>query len=136
MSMLIVSVIVDGTMAKRKNIKGNRKYHVFVLVCTMTLLSAGCSRGVSEQTDDTPIIFEETESIDAETVAAILSDISAEAIKENTLGSLDTTRRMIARLDEHGYTAADMENQIDMAGRSGYWLFAKPSRKKKQTAWQ
>lgn len=102
--------------------KWNRKGLVFAAVCMMMLL-AGCGERASEKTeggsaqaDDKTVIFDEKESVDAQIIAEILSDIYAEAVNKNTLGSLDTVRRMIARLGECGYTAADMENQIDMTG--------------------
>ena len=66
------------------------------------------------QADDKTAVFGEKESVDAQTIAEILNDIYSEAANENTLGSLDTKRRMIARLGEYGLCAVDMENQVDM----------------------
>ncbi len=87
------------------------------------LLSAGCGSRTQDkadiagaQADGRTVSFDEDAFVDEETIAEILSDIYAEAAEENTLGSLDTTRRMIVRLGESGYTAVDMENQIDMSG--------------------
>lgn len=101
--------------------KRNRKGPVFAAVCMMILLLAGCGERVPEKTeggsaqaDDKTVIFDEKESVDAQTIAEILSDIYAEAANENTWGSLDTKRCMIARLGEQGLCAVDMENQVDM----------------------
>lgn len=111
--------------------KWNRKGLVFAAVCMMMLL-AGCgSRAqdkadiVGAQANDRSVTFNENVSVDVETIAETLSDIYAKAAEENTLGSLDIRRRMIVRLGEHGYTAADMENQIDMAGAERALAFCK-----------
>lgn len=53
---------------------------------------------------------------DAKSVAAVWRDIYDEAVKTSTLGSLETLRRIVARLGENGYVDVDSENQIDMAG--------------------
>lgn len=97
------------------------KCFLFAVVCMITLIPVGCGSRASENTDiggaqvdDEAVPLDEKESADAQTIAEILSDIYAEAAGENTLGSLDTKRRMIARLGERGLCAADMENQIDM----------------------
>lgn len=93
----------------------------FAVVCMITLIPTGCGNRASENTDigsaqadDKTAVFEEKESVDAQTIAEILKDIYAGAASENTLGSLDTKRRMIARLGEHGLCAVDQENQVDM----------------------
>lgn len=93
----------------------------FAVVCMITLIPTGCGNRASENTDigsaqadDKTAVFGEKESVDAQTIAEILNDIYSEAANENTLGSLDTKRRMIARLGEYGLCAVDMENQVDM----------------------
>lgn len=103
--------------------KGSGKRLVFAAVCMMSLLPAGCGSRAADKTDivgakadDRAAASDENAVVDAETVAESLSDIYAEAAEENTLGRLDTTRRMVERLGGCGYTAVDMENQIDMAG--------------------
>lgn len=97
------------------------KCFLFAVVCMITLIPVGCGSRASENTDsgsaqadDKTVIYEEKESVDAQTIAEILSDIYAGAAGENAWGSLDTKRRMIARLGEQGLCAVDMENQVDM----------------------
>ncbi len=97
------------------------KCFLFAVVCMITLIPNGCgnrssknSDSGSAQADDEAVSFDEKESVDAQTIAEILSDIYAGAASENTWGSLDTKRRMIARIGEQGLCAVDMENQIDM----------------------
>lgn len=97
------------------------KCFLFAVVCMITLMFVGCGNQVSENTeigsaqaDDVAFSLDKKESADAQGIAEILSGIYAEAAGENTWGSLDTERRMIARLGEHGLCAVDMENQVDM----------------------
>lgn len=72
------------------------------------------------------------ESADTETIAEILSDIYDEAASENTSGSLVTMRCMAARLGEYGYTAVDMENQIDMTRADRALAFCKAVEEKEK----
>lgn len=108
------------------------KCFLFAVVCMITLMFVGCGNQVSENTeigsaqaDDEALSLEEKESVDAQDIAEILSDIYAEAAGENTWGSLDTERRMIARLGEHGLCAADMENQVDMTNPEQALVFCR-----------
>lgn len=119
--------------------RSGNKYILAAGMCMVTLLSAGCGGAVSEkpdvetaQTDDRAVSADEGESAGAETIAEILSDIYDEAASENTLGSLVTMRRMAARLGEHGYTAVDMENQIDMTGAERALAFCKAVEQKEK----
>lgn len=111
---------------------GNRKILISAMACILILLSVGCSNRASQktdiagiQTDDKALPFDEKDFLDTQAIAEILSDISSEAVSENTLGSPDTVRRMIARLDERGYVAADIKNQVDMAGAERVLTFCK-----------
>lgn len=108
------------------------KCFLFAVVCMITLMFVGCGNQVSENTeigsaqaDDEALSLEEKESVDAQDIAEILSDIYAEAAGENTWGSLDTERRMIARLGGHGLCAADMENQVDMTNPEQALVFCR-----------
>lgn len=110
----------------------NKKCLVFAALCMMALMAVGCGNETveksditGEQADDKTVIFDEKESVDAETIAELLSDIYAETANDNTLGSLETIRCMIERLNEHGYTAAHMDNQIDIAGSERALAFCK-----------
>ena len=66
------------------------------------------------QTDSEAYSSDENDSVDAERIEEILSDIYEEAADANTLGSLDIMRRMVIRLGENGYVAVDSGNQVDM----------------------
>ena len=68
---------------------------------------------------------------DAENIAAVYRDIYDEAVVANTLGSLETLRRIVARLGENGYVAVDSENQVDMAGAEQVIEFCKAVDEKK-----
>lgn len=111
----------------------------FAIVCMITLIPVGCGNRASEnadsgsaQADDKAVIFEEKKSADAQDIAEILSDIYAGAASGNTLGSLDTKRRMIARLGEHGLCAADMENQVDMTNPEQALVFCRAVEEKER----
>lgn len=56
----------------------------------------------------------ENDDTEAESIAALLTDIYNRAADTNALGSLDTMGRMVARLGENGYIAVDSGNQVDM----------------------
>ena len=115
-SILDISRAEKGevTMAQKKR---NRLWEVGLAVLILT----GCSNEAPEITDveiissaDAKDSFGERDTADAEGIAAILSDIFEEAAGTNTLGSLDTMGRMVARLGENGYVAVDSGNQVDM----------------------
>ena len=74
---------------------------------------------------------DKNDSADAERIAEILSNIYDEAVKTNTLGSLETLRCMVARLGENGYVAVDSENQVDMTGAEQAIKFCKAVEEKK-----
>ena len=69
--------------------------------------------------------FSENDSPNAESIEQILSDLYDEAVKTNTLGSLDMTRRMVARLGDNGYVAVDSGNQVDMVQAEQALAFCK-----------
>ena len=99
----------------------NRKYHLFAMISMIMLILTGCSDETSEildmeitQADNEEHFSNENDSVGAERIEEILSDIYDEAIGTNTLGSLDIMRRMVIRLGENGYVAVDSGNQVDM----------------------
>ncbi len=123
---------------KKRSLNG--KKFLLAAMCIMTLVSTGCSDGTPEmwgmseawmaQTDDKEDTSFEKNRVDGETIAEMLSDIYDEAAGENTLGSPAIRKRMIARLGERGYAAADSENQIDMTGVEQVLAFCRAAEKK------
>lgn len=102
------------------------------------LILAGCSDEIPEAPDIKMIQSDkevhssgendssnENNSPTAESIEQILSDLYDEAVKTNTLGSLDMTRRMVARLGENGYVAVDSGNQVDMTQAEQALAFCK-----------
>ncbi len=100
-----------------------KKIFLWAVIGIAVLAMAGCGEKLPEL-PDSEIIPEEDEaqSCDesafkyAEAIEAACLDIFEDAAKANTLGSLETKRRIIARLGENGYAAVDNDNQIDMTG--------------------
>lgn len=110
-------------------IRKSRKLFLFAVLGAINMILAGCSdeampasdieRTPSDDieeipSDDERYFSDEKDNAEAEDIAAILSDIYDEAAETNTLGNLDTMRRMVARLGENGYAAVDSGNQVDM----------------------
>lgn len=88
-----------------------KKFWIISFIVTFTM--AGCSKGLPEVSDEV-YFFDENDSADVRYIEELLGDIYDEAIKADTLASLDMMRRMVARLGENGYVAVDSENQVDM----------------------
>ena len=76
----------------------------------------------------------EDDSRGAENIAEVYRDIYNEAAETNTLASLETKRRIVARLGENGYVAVDSENQVDMTGAEQVLEFCKAVEEKKNGA--
>ena len=76
----------------------------------------------------------EDDSCGAENIAEVYRDIYNEAAETNTLASLETKRRIVARLGENGYVAVDSENQVDMTGAEQVLEFCKAVEEKKNGA--
>lgn len=99
-----------------------KKPGLLMIIMSMTVLMlAGCGIKTPKVTDVeiTPPnkegnLPDKKDRVCAEDIAEIVSDIYAEAEDADTLGSLDTMRRMVVRLGEHGYAAVDSGNQVDM----------------------
>lgn len=110
----------------------NRILPLFIVTCMVTLVIAGCSSELSElpENRETVVDYEGYPSSEdgfdnAENIAAVYRDIYDEAVETNTLGSLETLQRIVARLGENGYVAVDSENQVDMAGAEQVIEFCK-----------
>lgn len=96
------------------------------------LILAGCGAQEPETSNgeiisrDTEVpLSDENNSAETERMESILGDIYKEAADADTLGSLDTVRRMVARLGENGYVAVDGGNQVDMTGAEQALAFCK-----------
>ena len=116
----------------------NRILPLFIVTCMVTLVMAGCNSELSELSEnrETVVDYEVYPSSEdgfdnAENIAAVYRDIYDEAVETNTLGSLETLQRIVARLGENGYVAVDSENQVDMAGAEQVIEFCKAVDEKK-----
>ena len=116
----------------------NKILSLFVVAGTVTLVMAGCSDGSPEVSefretavDNEVYPLSENDFDDAANIAAVYHDIYDEAVEANTLGSLETMRRIVARLGENGYVAVDSENQVDMVGAEQAIAFCKAVDEKK-----
>ena len=110
---------------------------LFVMTSIIALVNTGCSNESPEVSDigitvvDNEAPLDASNPDDAENIAAVYRDIYDEAVEANTLGSLETLRRIVARLGENGYVAVDSENQVDMAGAEQIIEFCKAVDEKK-----
>ena len=101
----------------------NKILSLFVVAGIVILVMAGCGDESPEVSELKEIVEDnevypssEDDSRGAENIAEVYRDIYNEAAETNTLASLETKRRIVARLGENGYVAVDSENQVDMAG--------------------
>jgi len=126
---------------------------LFVMAGTAILVMTGCSNELQEVLENTETVVDNEEYLpneddfdDAISIAAVYRDIYDEAVETpsghpsmpsgnkeetNTLSSLETLRRIVARLGENGYVAVDSENQVDMAGAEQVIEFCKAVDEKK-----
>ena len=126
-------------------IKRNRMLLLVGMISIIVFVITGCSDNLSKVLDirgtakDNEISFVsdigvaalDNEIVNADNIAAIYRDIYEEAVKTNTLGSLETKEHIVVRLGEHGYVAVDSENQVDMAGAEQAVKFCKAVEEKK-----
>ncbi len=114
-----------------------RKLPLFVMLGLSVFVIVGCSNGSPEELDigitvvDNGVSLDESDTVDAESIAAVYRDIYEEAVETHTLGTLETTQRIVSRLGENGYVAVDSENQVDMAGAEQAVEFCKAVDEKK-----
>ncbi len=116
----------------------NKILSLFVLTGIVSFMIAGCGDELPEVSEVREIVVDhevsptnEDDFEDAISIAAVYRDIYDEAVEANTLGSLETLRSIVARLDENGYVAVDSENQVDMTGAEQVMEFCKAVNEKK-----
>lgn len=119
----------------------NKVWFLCVIISIAALLMTGCDDGLTEVSELGEIVVdhevdssEEVDFDDVESIAAVYRDIYDETVETNTLGSLETMRRIVARLGENGYVAVDSENQVDMVGAEQAVAFCKAVEEKKSAA--
>lgn len=110
----------------------NRMIWLFVIISIIAFVTTGCKNGSPEISDiDVTMVdneaspLDESDFADAKSIEAVYHDIYDEAVKANTLGSLETKQRIVVRLGENGYVAIDSESQVDMAGAEQVMEFCK-----------
>lgn len=113
--------------------KRNRMLWFVIIIFILMFILVGCGDKTSKVLDDNEISFlDKDNSIDAESIAAVYYDIYEEAVKTNTLDSLETKEYIVNRFGEYGYVAVDSENQVDMAGAEQAVKFCKSVEEKKK----
>ncbi len=142
--MVVLKEWIDRFL-KVSLIKRNRMLLLVGMISIIVFVITGCSDNLSKVLDirgtakDNEISFVsdigvaalDNEIVNADNIAAIYRDIYEEAVKTNTLGSLETKEHIVVRLGEHGYVAVDSENQVDMAGAEQAVKFCKAVEEKK-----
>lgn len=109
---------------------------LFAAAGTVALVMAGCGNELPEVSEFSETVADHEAYLssedgfdDVESIAAVCRDIYKE--ETNALCSLETLRRIVARLGESGYVAVDSENQVDMAGAEQALEFCKAVDEKK-----
>ena len=111
---------------------------LFVMTSILALVTTGCSNVSPEVSDigitvvNNEVPLDASDPDDAESIAAVYRDIYEEAVETHTLGSLETTQRIVSRLGENGYVAVDSRNQVDMSGAEQIVEFCKAVDEKKE----
>lgn len=134
----LVETIKDTFMPFGSKEEKKKILTLFVMAGTAILIMTGCSDELQEVQENREIVVDnevrlpnEDDFDDAVSIAAVYRDIYDEAAETNTLSSLETLRRIVARLGENGYVAVDSENQVDMAGAEQVIEFCKAVDEKK-----
>lgn len=134
----LVETIKDTFMPFGSKKEKKKILTLFVMAGTAILVMTGCCNELQEVQENREIVVDnevrlpnEDDFDDAVSIAAIYRDIYDEAVETNTLSSLETLRRIVARLGENGYVAVDSENQVDMAGAEQVIEFCKAVDEKK-----
>ena len=116
-----------------------KKYGRRIRIIIAALLIAGCgdrrpevSKPEEAAVDHEKYPSNDEDLDDAERIAAVYRDIYEEAAKSDRLSSLETLRRIVARLGVNGYAAVDSENQVDMTGADQAMEFCKAVEQKKK----
>ena len=143
----LVETIKDTFMPFGSKKEKKKILTLFVMAGTAILVMTGCCNELQEVPENREIVVDnevrlpnEDDFDDAVSIAAIYRDIYDEAVETpsghpsmpsgnkeetNTLSSLETLRRIVAKLGENGYVAVDSENQVDMAGAEQVIEFCK-----------
>lgn len=134
----LVETIKDTFMPFGSKKEKKKILTLFVMAGTAILIMTGCSDELQEVPENRETVVDnevylanEDDFDDAVSIAAVYRDIYDEAVETNTLSSLETLRRIVARLGENGYVAVDSENQVDMAGAEQVIEFCKAVDEKK-----
>jgi hypothetical protein len=149
----LVETIKDTFMPFGSKKEKKKILTLFVMAGTAILVMTGCCNELQEVPENREIVVDnevrlpnEDDFDDAVSIAAIYRDIYDEAVETpsghpsmpsgnkeetNTLSSLETLRRIVAKLGENGYVAVDSENQVDMAGAEQVIEFCKAVDEKK-----
>ena len=134
----LVETIKDTFMPFGSKKEKKKILTLFVMAGTAILVMTGCCNELQEVQENREIVVDnevrlpnEDDFDDAVSIAAIYRDIYDEAVETNTLSSLETLRRIVARLGENGYVAVDSGNQVDMAGAEQVIEFCKAVDEKK-----
>ena len=134
----LVETIKDTFMPFGSKKEKKKILTLFVMAGTAILVMTGCCNELQEVQENREIVVDnevrlpnEDDFDDAVSIAAVYRDIYDEAVETNTLSSLETLRRIVARLGENGYVAVDSENQVDMAGAEQVIEFCKAVDEKK-----
>ena len=134
----LVETIKDTFMPFGSKKEKKKILTLFVMAGTAILIMTGCSDELQEVPENRETVVDnevylanEDDFDDAVSIAAVYRDIYDEAAETNTLSSLETLRRIVARLGENGYVAVDSENQVDMAGAEQVIEFCKAVDEKK-----
>lgn len=134
----LVETIKDTFMPFGSKKEKKKILTLFVMAGTAILVMTGCCNELQEVPENREIVVDnevrlpnEDDFDDAVSIAAVYRDIYDEAVETNTLSSLETLRRIVARLGENGYVAVDSENQVDMAGAEQVIEFCKAVDEKK-----
>ena len=121
--------------------KRNKLLLLFVMISLAAFMMTGCGDGLPEVSESGETMADhevypskKEEFDDAESIAAAYFDIYDEGVEANTLGSLETVRRIVTRLGENGYVAVDSGNQVDMVGAEQVIAFCKAVDEKKNSA--
>ncbi len=102
----------------------------------MFFLLAGCGQNpqtaerTADLTENEKELCQEDGNAEAESIADVYRDIYDKAVETDTIGSLEVTERIVARLGDNGYVAVDSNNQINMTNAEQAVKFCSAASKK------
>lgn len=104
---------------------------IWAMILFILLFVGGCSsQSKNNSSNVTP--SKQTDFEAAKKVAEAYGDIYEDAVKTNTVGSLEMVRKIVTRLGERGYVAFDYKNQLDTVNPKRIESFHDKVKKKKQ----